>query len=197
MYFGCFLLQLNVFGQIAVENSEAQNVLYRCYSNKLIVGVTGSSYDSLKIDSGTISATTVDGKQELIIVPGGSNSCTLYALKYNKTGIDTIDARVFKVKPLPPPLLFWGTNTDGDKASKSATRLDVRYGPEVFLRAKFDILNWESNINGKVISGKGSELSTEFLNAVKNLESDQLICISVVFKGENEYTRRTSGCWKN
>jgi hypothetical protein len=187
----------NTFGQIIIENAENQNFLYRGYQNKFIIGVAGSNYDSLKLDNGTFTSTTFNGVPGLIIVPSGGGNCNLYALKYNGSSIDTVDSRFFKVRPLPKPNLYWGSSQDGEKAIKSQNRLNVSYGPEVFMISNFEIVSWESKINGKTLSGNGSQLSTEFLKEVKNLKGDQTICIEVVFKGDSDNIGRTAGCWQN
>ena len=197
LLFAYLMFCFNTFGQIIIENAENQNFLYRGYQNKFIIGVAGSNYDSLKLDNGTITSTTFNGVPGMIIVPSGGGNCNLYALKYNGSSIDTVDSRFFKVRPLPKPNLYWGSSQDGEKAIKSYSRLFVKYGPEMFMISKFEIVSWSSTVNGKEFSGEGSELSSEFLKEVKTLKGEQPICIDVVFKGDSDNIGRTAGCWQN
>jgi hypothetical protein len=158
------------FGQITVEIEDHDLVLYRGYANKCMISSTELKFDELIVDNGSIQK----GKDYYIITPGAGKTCSLYALRKNKKNIDTIDIKIFNVKP---NLLY------------------CKYSECTPLNIQYDVVSWELNLEGRLIQGVSNELSTEAMDYIKGLQPGETLTIKVKAKTLDNYTRIISGFW--
>lgn len=182
----------NSLSQIAVE-TEGSNILYRGFNNKVIIGSTEKTYDSLVVENGSISSSTTNGYY--IIKPFRFNTCTLHALVFKENSIDTIDSKVFIVYNLPKPSLWWGTSNTGEKAQLYSNAIFARYDASVPLNARFNILDWECVIGEKTYKDKGNTLTEDFLIKVRSLPEGETISIICTVGGPDGIARKLAGSW--
>jgi hypothetical protein len=179
------------FGQITVEIEDHDLVLYRGYANKCMISSTELKFDELIVDNGSIQK----GKDYYIITPGAGKTCSLYALRKNKKNIDTIDIKIFNVKPLPKPELYLGSIVSGENLIENSNLLYCKYSECTPLNIQYDVVSWELNLEGRLIQGVSNELSTEAMDYIKGLQPGETLTIKVKAKTLDNYTRIISGFW--
>ena len=122
------------------------NLLYRTYDN--IVDPTASGFPETVLTGSGVSIQKSNGMY--IVTPtGNSREATLVVSGKTKDGKIVQLKRVnYKVSNLPKPTLYWGGSAPGEQGSVHNTSLIAKYGPEIPLNVKFDILSWEAQISG-------------------------------------------------
>ena len=171
------------------------NVLYRGYPNK--AEATASGYDK-SILSGT--GVSISGSGPYIVKPTGSGRTAYLSVSGRNTATgQTVQLKKveYRVSNLPDPEIYWGGSKNGERASKSETRLFAKYGPEIPLKAEFTIKSWECSIPGasRPIIGTGSNIAAAsgLLRAAPAGSMVSFICKVV---GPDGITRTRAGAFK-
>jgi len=142
------------------------NLLYRTYDN--IVDPTASGFPETVLTGSGVSITKSNGMYA-VRPTGNSKEATLIVSGKTKDGKIVQLKRVnYKVSNLPKPTLYWGGSAPGEPGSIHNTSLIAKYGPEIPLNVKFDILSWEVQISGAAPQkGTGNSIASlkNFLKA--------------------------------
>lgn len=142
------------------------NLLYRTYDN--IVDPTASGFPKTVLTGSGVSITKSNGMY-VVRPTGNSKEATLIVSGKTKDGKIVQLKRVnYKVSNLPKPTLYWGGSAPGEPGSIHNTSLIAKYGPEIPLNVKFDILSWEVQISGAAPQkGTGNSIASlkNFLKA--------------------------------
>ncbi len=142
------------------------NLLYRTYDN--IVDPTASGFPETVLTGSGVSITKSNGMY-VVRPTGNSKEATLIVSGKTKDGKIVQLKRVnYKVSNLPKPTLYWGGSASGEPGSIHNTSLIAKYGPEIPLNVKFDILSWEVQISGAAPQkGTGNSIASlkNFLKA--------------------------------
>jgi len=172
------------------------NMLYRGYDNK--VEATASGYDQTsltgtgvslsKTSTGWIAKPSGSGREAYLTVSGKNTatgqSATLKKVKY-------------RVSNLPDPEIYWGGAKNGERASKTETKLFAKYGPEIPLNASFTVKSWECTVPGasRPVMGTGNLISAAsgLLRAAPAGSMVSFICKVV---GPDGITRTRAGAFK-
>ena len=172
------------------------NMLYRGYDNK--VEATASGYDQTsltgtgvslsKTSTGWIAKPSGSGREAYLTVSGKNTatgqSATLKKVKY-------------RVSNLPDPEIYWCGAKNGERASKTETKLFAKYGPEIPLNASFTVKSWECTVPGasRPVMGTGNLISAAsgLLRAAPAGSMVSFICKVV---GPDGITRTRAGAFK-
>lgn len=170
------------------------NVLYRTYENMVDPTASGfpetvltGSNVSIKKSNGIYVVTpTGNGKEATLIVSGKTATGKIVQLK-----------RVnYKISNLPKPTLYWGGSAPGEQGSVQNTSLFAKYGPEIPLNVKFDILTWEAQIAGAATQ-KGSGNSIASLNGyLKAAPKGSLVSIVCRVQTPQKLIMNISGAYR-
>ena len=172
------------------------NMLYRGYNN--IVEATASGYDQTSLSgtgvslsksgSGWIAKPTGSGREAYLTV-SGKNTATGQSVTLKKVK--------YRVSNLPDPEIYWGGAKNGERASKSETKLFAKYGPEIPLSANFTVKSWECTVPGasRPVMGTGNLISAAsgLLRAAPAGSMVSFICKVV---GPDGITRTRAGAFK-
>jgi hypothetical protein len=172
------------------------NVLYIGYDNK--VEAVASGYDQtlvsgqgvnlIKSGNGWIGKPS-PGKTATITVQGKSSVT-------NKTV--SLGSFPFRVMRLPDPSLYWGAAKDGEKGSRSETRLFAKYPPEIPLNASFTIKSWELSIPGAPGApprGTGNTLDGSAISLLKQAKPGAVIGFMTTVVGPDGIVRKKGGAF--
>jgi hypothetical protein len=172
------------------------NVLYIGYDNK--VEAVASGYDQtlvsgqgvnlIKSGNGWIGKPS-PGKTATITVQGKSSVT-------NKTV--SLGSFPFRVMRLPDPSLYWGAAKDGEKGSRSETRLFAKYPPEIPLNASFTIKSWELSIPGAPGAppkGTGNTLDGAAISLLKQAKPGAVIGFMTTVVGPDGIVRKKGGAF--
>lgn len=169
------------------------NVLYKGYENK-VQGVA-SGYDETKL-SGVGVTLVKSGAGYIGRVSGSLREATITVSGYSNVTKKSVSLGSFKfrVMNLPPPSLFFGAAEDGNKASKSETRLFARYSDSP-LNATFQVLSWELNVAGapRPAKGTGNTLNADGISLLKQAKPGSTISFMTMVKGPDGISRKKSG----
>lgn len=160
-------------------------VLYRGYSN--VIEAVASGYD--KTDISGAGVTTAKSGSQWIGTPGAGKSCTISVFGVNSLTNKRVNLGSFEflIKPMPKAEIFWGTYSDGDKATtRTAKVLYAKYGDGIPLtKAKFQVDKWIMSITGapKPVSGSGSNLSDEAMRLLKGAPAGSMVTFSCMYSG--------------
>jgi gliding motility-associated protein GldM len=153
------------------------NLLYRTYDN--IVDPTASGFPETVLTGTNVTIQKSNGMY--IVTPNGSaRDATLVVSGKTSTGKIVQLKRVnYKVSNLPKPTLYWGGSASGEPVTISNTSLIAKYGPEIPLNVKFDILSWDVQITGGAPQkGSGNSLAslTGYLKAAPKGSLVSIVC---------------------
>jgi len=172
------------------------NVLYIGYDNK--VEAVASGYDQTLVSGQGVSLVKsgngwigkpAPGKTATITVQGKSSVT-------NKTV--SLGAFPFRVMRLPDPSLYWGAAKDGEKGSRSETRLFAKYPPEIPLNASFTIKSWELSIPGAPGAppkGTGNMLDGAAMSLLKQAKPGSVIGFMTTVVGPDGIVRKKGGAF--
>ncbi|MDX2361056.1 MAG: GldM family protein [Crocinitomicaceae bacterium] len=171
------------------------NVLYRGYNNQ--VSATASGYPGTGL---TGSGVNISGGGPYVVRPTTTGrTATLIVSGRTADGKSVQLKRVeFRVRNLPTPELYWGGSVNGTRANPSEARLFARYGDEITLNAKFDVLDWECSIPGAVrpIKGTGNTLSSQVISLIRGSGSGGQISFICTVIGPDGTRRKKTGVFK-
>ena len=107
-----------------------------------------------------------------------------------------LDNLQFKIYPLPhPKLLLGGVENGGDIDKVNSFELKVSYPGYVLPTSQFEILSFDLDANGKVISFTGNlKDCKECVDLVNSLNIGQRFSISVKYS-DGSYIRLEAGTW--
>ena len=153
-------------------------VLYRGYENK-VEGVA-SGYDKSTITaSGGVSLSKSAGNIWIAKPTGAGRTASLTIIGQNSITKKSVSLRTveFSVRNLPNPNIYFGTVSDGGKASKSESKLFARYGDEIPLKVNFTVVSWELNVSGvmKTARGQGNSLNADAASILKQAKPGSMI----------------------
>lgn len=153
-------------------------VLYRGYDNK-VEGVA-SGYDKSTITaSGGVSLSKSSGNLWIAKPTGAGRTASLTIVGQNSVTKKSVSLRTveFSVRNLPNPNIYFGTVTDGGKASKSESKLFARYGDEIPLKVNFSVVSWELNVSGvmKTARGQGNSLNADAASILRQAKPGSMI----------------------
>ena len=99
-----------------------------------------------------------------------------------------LGTKKFLVKKAPKPELVWNGIEDGGRAMLSSGSIICRYGDNVPFspsKGRFEILSYSIAVDGVIgsLEGSGSTISASHLNALKALEGEGRITITVRYTG--------------
>jgi gliding motility-associated protein GldM len=172
------------------------NMLYRGYPNK--VNATASGYPTTNLSASGASVSK-SGEGWIVKPSGRGKTATLSVSGKTADGKSvTLKSMPFRCSNLPDPELYWGGVKNGNKASKSQTKLFAKYPPEIPLNASFSIVKWECQVpgaQGKPPGGPGSNISaaSNLLRAAKPGSQVSFICTVV---GPDGIQRKKAGAFK-
>jgi gliding motility-associated protein GldM len=174
------------------------NVLYRGYPNKVAAVASGFDQTSL---SGAGASVSKSGEFWIASPAGGSKEATLTVSGKNTvTGkSQTLLSQKFRVSNMPNPELYWGAAKNGDKGSRTETKLFAKYGPEIPLNAQFTIVNWEVQIpgaQGAPPKGTGGNLDGTAANLIKQAKPGMLVSFICTVVGPDKIQRKLAGAFK-
>ncbi len=170
------------------------NVLYIGYPNK--IEAVASGFDQTLLSGSGVSVTKsgtgwigspAKGK-ECTLTVSGKNSVT------NKT--TSLGSFKFRVSRLPDATLYWGAVKDGEKGSRSESRIFAKYPPEIPLNATFNIISWELNVPGNPGAppkGTGNVLTPQAMNLLKQVKPGMNISFMTQVKGPDGIVRKKGG----
>jgi hypothetical protein len=104
----------------------------------------------------------------------------------------------FRVMRLPDPSLYWGAAKDGEKGSRSETRLFAKYPPEIPLNASFTIKSWELSIPGAPGAppkGTGNTLDGAAISLLKQAKPGAVIGFMTTVVGPDGIVRKKGGAF--
>jgi len=173
------------------------NVLYRGYNNKVNATASGFPNTSLSGSGASLTPTsdgmyyarpTGSGRTASLTVSGRTADGRTVALK-------TVQYRVMN---LPKPTMYWGAAADGEQANPREKNLFAKYGGNVPLDAKFQILSWEMSVAGAIRPAKGSghKLNPQAQALIGAAPSGSRVFYSLKVKGPDNIIRNISGSFK-
>lgn len=171
------------------------NVLYRGYPNQ--VEATASGYDK-SILTGT--GVSISGSGPYIVKPTGSGR-TAYMMVSGKNTVtgQTVQLKKveYRVSNLPDPEIFWGGAKNGERASKTETKLFAKYGPEIPLKADFTVKSWECTVPGasRPVLGTGN-LITAASGLLRAAPAGSMVSFICKVVGPDGITRTRAGAFK-
>lgn len=163
------------------------NMLYRGYPNK-IEGVA-SGYDQTVLTGNGVSLTK-SGSQ-WIGSPGTGKTCTITVSGKNSVTNKTVSlgTYTFRVSLLPPAQIYFGTAANGEKGSKSETRLFAKYPPEIPLNVQFSLTSWELEFMGRTASGSGNQLNGEAIALLRQARPGSSASFICKYRGPDNINR--------
>ena len=170
--------------QVVAGIPEAK-IIYRNYKNKVQFAFTESGSKDLDIKCENCDTIYPDENKsfEYIIVPGKLREVKLYICNKKNKNVSENNIITFRVSNLPTPYVFFGTAGSGSSLGVVMTRLFVKYPPEIYLNAYFDIKDWEITVDDKIFKGEKGVLSEEVIKYLQNIEKDSEIKIQVNYLG--------------
>lgn len=157
-------------------------ILYFGYPNKVLFS-TNETPECTECD--TIYPT--GELNEYIVKPGKEKAMTINFSNGQEVS--------FRASYLPNPTLFFGMTLNGNKASRGASSLRARYGPEMNLYGKFEVLNWRFTAGEKTFEGSGSKLSDEVKAHLKSFKGIEFISILTQVEGPDGIIRNIGGAY--
>jgi hypothetical protein len=109
-----------------------------------------------------------------------------------------ISKRTYILRSLPLANIYWGASTPGDRILGNDTRLFAKFGPEIPLNATFKIATYEVTIGDKKFNGIGSTVSTEVMEALKQLKrgGNTTVTVSAVYYSEYDQLFEATSTFK-
>lgn len=177
----------------SIELSE-MNVLYRGYDNK--INATASGYPTTIL---TAQGASVSKSGEGYIVRPNSGAVATLSVAGRTADGKTVQLKrmEFKVKRLPKPTLFWGSEEDGGRVNGSRT-LIPKYTDDIVLNASFRVDSWECTASGMrtpPISGTGGNFSSAN-SIIQNATPGSIITLMTWVVGPDGVRQRITGSWQ-
>ncbi|MCC5924386.1 MAG: hypothetical protein JJT77_11415, partial [Crocinitomicaceae bacterium] len=156
-------------------------VLYRGYEN--VVEGAASGFPSYRLSASSNVRMTQRG-QQYIANPSSGNKATISIMGVAQDGsTQNLGSFDFDVRPLPPPQISFGGATNGQKGSRSETRLFARYPEAITLKATFSITQWEMEFMGRTVRGQGNQISPEAQNLLRQAQAGATVTFLVDYRG--------------
>ena len=171
----------------SISNTEL-SAIYAEYDNKYNISVPGvpSSKVKVQVEGGKIKS---DDKRGHVVVridadKIGKEVKIVVLADVDGTGkMIKMGEEAYIVKKLPNPrgmIQLPNGNTMTDKISTSSLgggkcKVVASYGDDVLLKLNFEILSFQTKINGKTINSAGPNFSTEQLNAIKKQKKGSFV----------------------
>ena len=156
-------------------------VLYRGYDN--VVEGAASGYPSYRLSASSNVRMSQRG-QQYVAVPSSGNKATISIMGVAQDGsTQNLGSFDFDVRPLPPPQIFFGGASNGQKGSRSETRLFARFPESITLNAKFTITKWEMEFMGRTVQGQGNQISSQAAQLLRQAQSGANVTFLVDYRG--------------
>jgi hypothetical protein len=179
---------------MAVQNVDHNEVLFRGYENKLILGQKVGNSDNFQIEAINCEVSKLDGKgSENTYMVKTKPQARTAKINFISNGI-IIESAAFIVQNLPRPSLFWGTHKTGSSVPNSR-EIQMKYSSGVTLKPSFEIVSWKCNQKDATFEGSGESLSQQMLDYTKSMATGETIKIEVKVKGTDGIIREREGSW--
>ncbi|MCQ2345805.1 MAG: gliding motility protein GldM [Paludibacteraceae bacterium] len=175
----------------SVSNMEL-NAIYADYNNKYSVSVPGVSPGNVRIrvEGGQLTKDDKRGHIEVrtSVAPGQKVKIIVSADVDGSGKMVTMSQDEYVVRALPKPqgwIKLPNGKTVREKAagttlSAGNTEVVASYGDDVLLKLDFDIVGFQTRVNGKELRSNGSHFSADQMNQIKKLKKGTLIKIENV-----------------
>lgn len=190
--FSIFIL-MSANAQDFVAKTVEYNMIYRGYDNEMIIGPINSKKKCIIVGD---NCTVTHIKDNTYIVKASSASIA-YIKFQNKRGI-TRDSLCLKVSNLPTPELYLGSTRNSKQISTSilnGTTLSAKYDANIPVITSFEVVSWECPSKDGVLKGSGDELTTEFKDYFRSLESGTAITLFAKITTPDGAIHTISGQW--
>ena len=191
---GIIFLGFNSFAQdLASENIDQNNVLYRGFENKIVFDQIGDDSEEFQMEAINCEVSKSDRNENTYTVKTRSKARTA-KINFISNG-QISDSATFIVQNLPVPSLIWGHNITGGTISNSK-EIRIKYSPGIALESNFEIVSWNCSQKDAKFDGQGNQLSQEMLDHTKSMTKGEFITIEVKVKGVDGVIRKLSGSWE-
>lgn len=178
---------------VAIELVE-YNVLYRGYDN--VVRLSAKKSKKTEIILTGINVEIVKSSDSKYIVKAGNGrTAELVVLSKQKSKIDTLYKKLYRVNEMPDPTIYWGASESGTKSKKSEKFLFAKYPGNVPLNATHSIKKWELIYGDKTISGIGFDLSRA-KDLIESLPSGATVTIKCEVEMPTQLIKTIYGVWQ-
>ncbi|MBI1837146.1 MAG: hypothetical protein HYR91_07755 [Flavobacteriia bacterium] len=161
----------------------AYNILYKNYPNE--IEAVASGYDEVSI-SGTSGLKLIKKGTKYIVEPSNNIrvcSMTVYGKNKNSNSKKLLGTYNYKIAPLPTPQLYFGSLSNGSKASisliKSIKKIKNCYDASVPLNISYSTIDWSISVEGTPLraDGKGENLNQKAIDILKQVRKGNKIII--------------------
>lgn len=175
----------------SVSNMEL-NAIYADYDNKYHISVPGIAPDKIRVnvEGGKITKNDNRGHIEVrtSLEPGKIVKIVVMADVDGSGKMVAMGKEEYTVRKLKAPQgyikLANGTLRRGSVTSASlvasGTEVAASYGPDELLKLDFDIVSFQTKVNGKVLDSNGRKFSNDQLNQIKKLKKGTLLLFQAV-----------------
>ncbi len=168
------------------------NVLYAGYPNA--VRPISTKKGKLKL-VGTNCTITKNEDYYSVVPEKGKRSAqlTLIVEKGNKT--DTVFSKMYKVRRLPDPTVFFGAVSAGGNVDEEETKLFAKYDDDILLNATFSIIEWTFIVGQDSVRGFGNKLEN-VSSLLENQNRSSTVKIITVVEGPDQVRRELTNEWQ-
>ena len=161
----------------------AYNILYKNYPNE--IEAVASGFDETFV-TGTAGMKFTKKGTKYIVDPGTARTCsmTIYGKNKKDSSRKMLGTFNYKVAALPTPQLYFGSLSNGSKASvsliKTIKRLKNAYDPSSPLNIAFSTLQWDISIEGTNLraDGKTDQLNQKAFDILRQVRKGNRIIIT-------------------
>jgi gliding motility-associated protein GldM len=161
----------------------AYNILYKNYPNE--IEAVASGFDETFV-TGTAGMKFTKKGTKYIVDPGTARTCsmTIYGKNKKDSSRKMLGTFNYKVASLPTPQLYFGSLSNGTKASvsliKTIKRLKNAYDPSSPLNIAFSTLQWDISIEGTNLKadGKTDQLNQKAFDILRQVRKGNRIIIT-------------------
>lgn len=165
------------------------DVIYQDFDNKFRISVPGfpSSKVRAVVEGKTLQP---DGKGDIIVKtnaqPGSKVNIVVQADLNGDKKMVTMGTQEYTVKQLPKAsgfVKYQGVLREGNRFGAATllsdkTEIAAAYGPDVLIKVDFELISFETNINGVRKSSSGNHFSKDQANQIKKLKAGSTIWIT-------------------
>ncbi len=188
----------------SISNTEL-SAIYAEYDNKYSISVPGVPADKMRIqvEGGKVTSDDKRGHVVIRIAPEaiGKEVKIVVMADVDGTGkMVKMGEEAYKVKKLPNPQGFVQLPNGAlfrDKIAPSTLgggkcKVVASYGEDVLLKLDFDIVSFQTKINGKSLNSSGPNFSTDQLNSIKKQKKGAMVKFeNIRFKAKGGETVKT------
>ncbi len=178
---------------VAIEYPN-MNILYRGYSNKVILAVSDADMDKIILTGENCTIEKINDHSEYIIKPGKGRIVVLNVALKSGDEIVVLKRSEYKVFNVPDPQIYWGAKKSGEVATSYVAQIYAKYPPEIPLVSTFSVSEWTVIVEKDTIKGMGNDIS-KAQRIFKTISQPTLVIIEAKVMGEDGIYRKMSGHW--